>query len=158
MSDGVGVDTNIWEYAFCQPRIAAGADLNREAKSFLDALLADADKPLFLSEYQACEVLEVLRKVGVPGDTRQAVYDLFRSDRCCVVPYSTRITEEAFSLSRASNIHIYDYLVALPLRGLVAVIYTADEHFGHPHFQAIARIENPLNWVACEGRGPRPKP
>lgn len=157
MSDGVGVDTNIWEYAFCQPRIPAGADLNREAKAFLDALLADATKPLMLSEYQVCEVLEVLRKVGVSGHARQTVFDLFRSERCTVVPHGTGITEEAFGLSRASNIHLYDYLVALPLRGLVSVIYTADEHFGHPHFQAIARIENPLSWVACEGRGPRPK-
>ena len=128
-----------------------------EARAFLDTLLADASRVIVLSTYQVAETLEILRKVGLAPEDRQAVYDLFFSDRCRVVPCSVEVTQQAFTLSKESGIHIWDYLVALPLRGLVQVIYTADRHFEHEHFQNIARIENPLSWVVCEGQTPRKK-
>jgi predicted nucleic acid-binding protein len=155
--DAVAVDTNIWQYAFCEPQIVGGPELREEARRFLDALLADHSRTIAVSEYQVCETLEVMRKLGVPLDTRRSVRDLLRSVRCRVVRCGIEVVDEAFALSAESGIHIYDYMVALPLRYLVNVIYTADEHFGHAHFQAIARIENPLSWVMVEGRVPRRK-
>lgn len=158
MLDAVGVDTNIWEYAFCEPRIAGGRELREEARSFLDALLAEDSTAIVVSDYQVCETLEVMRKLGVASDTRRSVYDLFRSGRCRLVPCGIEVVAEAFGLSGDSGIHMYDYMVALPLRSLVQVIYTADEHFGHAHFQGIAAIRNPLSWAMVEGRVPQRKP
>jgi len=157
VSDDVGVDTNIWEYAYVAPDVDKGDELFAEARAFLDALLADASRAIVLSTYQVAETLEILRKVGLAPEDRQAVHDLFFSDRCRVVPCSLEVTQQAFTLSTKSGIHIWDYLVALPLQGLVEVIYTADKHFEHEHFQDIARIENPLSWVMCEGQAPQKK-
>ncbi len=157
MSSGVGIDTNIWEYAYIQPRIPDGDALHREARRFLTAVLGDTSRPIIVSEYQICEVLEVFRKIGGPPDIRQRLDDLFWSQRCQVVRCSTEVVREACALSAEASIHVYDYLVALPLRGLVDVIYSADEHFQHSHFQAIARVENPLSWVMREGRLPEQK-
>jgi hypothetical protein len=62
------------------------------------------------------------------------------------------------ALSLASGIHVYDYLVAVPLRGLVDVIYTADSHFlEDPTFGAIAPVVNPMTWEMHEGHSPRPR-
>jgi len=140
---GVGVDTNIWEYAYAKPAVADVSVLHAEARDFIDALLGDTSRAIILSDYQVCEILEVMRKTGFSVEIRDALYELFWSGSCQVAPCSIQISQEASKLSMESGIHVYDYLVALPLRGLVEVIYTADEHFDHSHFQEIARIENP---------------
>jgi predicted nucleic acid-binding protein len=155
VSDDAGVDTNIWEYAYVELSITGGLTLLSQARQFLEGLLADTGRRIFLSAYQAAEIPEVMRKLGVPADIREAVFNLFWTDRCQIVPCSAQVTHEAFALSNESGIHIYDYLVALPLRGLIAVFYTADEHFLHPHFQKVATVQNPLSWVMTEGRPPR---
>ncbi|MFQ5688235.1 MAG: hypothetical protein ACE5GV_16420 [Candidatus Scalindua sp.] len=63
--------------------------------------------------------------------------------------------KDCFYKSLASNIHIYDYLVALPLHGIISEIYSADDHFQHDDFKAIATINNPLfPWILREGKIP----
>ncbi len=47
-------------------------------------------------------------------------------------------------------------LVALPLKGIVDRIYSADDHFSHGDFKEIAEIINPLgDWILREGRKPQ---
>ncbi|MBU0566945.1 hypothetical protein KJ693_06550 [bacterium] len=63
--------------------------------------------------------------------------------------------EVCFKKSLDSGIHIYDYLVALPLKGMVSKIYSADAHLQHQDFKEIAEVENPLfPWILVEGRKP----
>jgi len=154
VSDGVGVDTNIWEYAYVEPRVPDGYLLHREARAFLQQLLVEDGQPIVIGEFQICEVLEVLRKIGASLTVRDELEELLWSERCHIARCSGPMIRDACRLSAAANIHVYDYLVALPLRGLVRVIYTADQHFRHPDFAAIARIENPLSWTMREGRLP----
>jgi len=60
---------------------------------------------------------------------------------------------DAVTDSSKSNIHVYDYLVGYPLRGIIDKIYTADEHFQHSDFQKICQISNPLTpWFITEGK------
>ncbi len=62
----------------------------------------------------------------------------------------------SYKKSKLSNIHIYDYLVALPLKGLITKIYSADDHFQHKDFKEIAEVENPLYpWILREGARPK---
>jgi predicted nucleic acid-binding protein len=154
--DAVCVDTNIWEYAYVEELgIAGGDQLHKEAKAFIADLLLDASRSVALSQYQVIEILDVLRKAGVAGEARDGLYRLFCTEKCSIVPCTNALVGEAFRLSRQSGIHIYDYMVALPLRGLIQVIYTADQHFEHEHFRMVARVVNPLSWTMSEGRRPQ---
>lgn len=158
MCDRVGVDTNIWEYAYVEETDVADADvLHSEARRFLEALLADTNRAIVLSQYQVIEILDVLRKAGASSRIRDALYDLFATAKCQVVPHEYPLIGEALTMSQASGIHIYDYIVALPLRGLVGTFYTADRHFDHPHFRAMFNVVNPLSWVMREGQRPMRK-
>ena len=68
--------------------------------------------------------------------------------------HTTQIGMSSYQII-VSNIHIYDYLVAFPLKGLVSKIYSADDHFQHKDFKAIAEVINPLSpWILREGKRP----
>lgn len=156
MSDAVCVDTNIWEYAYVEELdITDGLTLTCEARTFVADLLGDSGRSIAVSQYQVIEILDVLRKTRVGEGIRDGLYRLFHTPKCRIVACTDDLVGEAFRLSKQSGIHIYDYMVALPLRGLVQVIYTADSHFENEHFQQIARVVNPLSWVMCEGQRPR---
>jgi hypothetical protein len=61
----------------------------------------------------------------------------------------------SYKKSKVSNIHIYDYFVAIPLKGIVTKIYSADDHFQHKDFKEIAEIINPIApWILREGKRP----
>jgi hypothetical protein len=63
--------------------------------------------------------------------------------------------KDCFYKSLAFDIHIYGYLVALPLHGIISEIYTADDHFQHDDFKAITTINNPFSpWILREGKIP----
>ena len=156
MSDVVAVDTQLWEYACMIPKGPDGSGLHVQARDFVDGIVGDPSVQIVCSSYQLAEVVEVLRKVGANRDVRQEMVDLLTA-RCRCVPVDLNVAVECLGLSLESSIHVWDYLVAVPLRGLVDTIYTADTHFRHDHFRSIARVVNPLDWDMEEGQRPRPR-
>jgi predicted nucleic acid-binding protein len=154
MSDVVAIDTQLWEYACVSPRLPGGEALCQQARDFVDTLVADLSFEIAMTTYQLAEVAEVLRKVGADRQTRERVTDLLVA-RCRCVPVNLDAAEDSLALSLQSSIHVWDYLVVVPLRGLVDTIYSADTHSQHDHFRSIARVVNPLDWEMEEGQRPR---
>jgi len=99
--------------------------------------------------------MEVLRKHAFPVIQREEVYKGFKTEKFRVIDVKSTDVDVCFKKSLASGIHIYDYLVAIPLKGLINEIFSADDHFQHEDFQKIAKVNNPLSpWIIREGRIP----
>lgn len=129
--------------------------LHDQAAEFLSRLLQDGDTMIALSSYQIAEILDVLRKVRYPAERCRRLLQSFREAKFQVVDITHDTAERSAEMSLASGIHVYDYLVAVPLQGTITAIYSADDHFQHADFQAIAPVTNPLSpWVLREGRKP----
>lgn len=154
MSDAVAIDTQLWEYACMIPKGPSGAALHEQARDFVDGIVGDPSVQIVCSSYQLAEVVEVLRKVGADRGVRQEMLDLL-TIRCRSISIDSDVAVECLGLSLDSSIHVWDYLVAVPLRDLVDTIYSADTHFQHEHFRSIARVVNPLDWDMEEGQRPR---
>ncbi|MBM3498122.1 MAG: hypothetical protein FJX74_05570 [Armatimonadetes bacterium] len=155
MSERAVVDTQIWEYAWVEED-RAPATVHREAAAFLTPFLDASDKVLCVTAYQAAEIMDVLRKAGLDADARGELLDLLQT-QCLCLDLTTDAVFECVEMSLRSGIHVYDYLVAVPLRGLIDVIYSADRHFVQdPQFEAIAPVVNPMTWEMQEGQPPRP--
>lgn len=89
--------------------------------------------------------MELLRKGKVNSEKRKELYESFLTDKFFKVEISLEVIGISFYKSLASDIHIYDYLVALPLKSVVSEVYSADDHLQHSDFQEIAIVTNPLN-------------
>lgn len=153
MSERVLVDTQIWEYAWLEES-RGPSTIHHQAAVFLSGLLADSDKEIWLGAYQAAEIMDVLRKAGLSAVARGELLDLLQA-QCVCVDVGADVVFECIELSLRSGIHVYDYLVVVPLRGLVDVIYSADTHFHEdPAFRAIAPVVNPMTWEMREGHAP----
>lgn len=149
------VDSNLWLHGFTQPRDPACADVHRAAEAFLQKVLTDPGTVIAVTSYQIAEILDLLRKAGCPESDRLTLAQRLRTPKFLVREVSALAVFDSFALSCRSGLHIYDYLVALPLKGVVERIYSADDHFQHPHFTSIAPVENPVApWVLREGRKP----
>ncbi len=153
----VCVDTQLWEYAFTDATEPAYRTLHDESDKWLQALLKDPDTVIVLSVFHLAEILEVLRTQGVELNRRaQLLTDfLTRNDKYEIVPLETRHVLEAFELGSRSDIHLWDYLVALPVAPQVSTIYSADRHFRHEHFQQRCAVQNPVPWDIIEGHKPQ---
>ncbi|MCD6510351.1 MAG: PIN domain-containing protein [Thermoprotei archaeon] len=155
MADFIAIDTNIWHFAFIKPREREFQGIHEKAKEFILNKLRDTRIRIAMSSYQLAEVLEVLRKSGVPCNVLLKLLEDFMSAKFYVIELTKQHVSKAMELSCSSNIHIYDYLVAIPLEGIVSEIFSADDHFQHKHFTRIAKVTNPLEpWVIREGRRP----
>lgn len=149
------VDSNLWLHGLTTARDPTHAALHRAAEAFLQTLLADPAVRIAVTSYQIAEILDLLRKSRYPEPDRLKLAQRFRSSKFLTRDVSSAAVFECFDLSSQSGIHIYDYLVALPLKGVVDRIYSADDHFQHPHFAAIAPVENPVApWRLREGVRP----
>lgn len=149
------VDSNLWFHALTEPRDESHRDLHASAEQFLRTVLTDPQVVVALSVYQIAEILDLLRKAGVPQLRRDALAEDLRSPKFVLREIPVATVFECFRLSAQSGIHIYDYLVAVPLRGIADRIYSGDDHFQHPHFTAIAPVENPVApWHLREGTRP----
>ena len=156
MSSFILVDTNIWHFAMVKPAEEEFLDIHRRANEFLLSTLTDEDTRIALSSYQIAEVVEVLRRSRVDLDARMRLLADFKTRKFFVADLSLGVVEEAIRASSESGIHIYDYLVAYPLKGVVGRIYSADDHFQHSHFIKMAEVINPLlPWILREGIRPR---
>jgi len=155
MSSFVLIDTNIWHFALVRPIEEPFVEVHHLASTFLYSTLSDPNLRIALSCYQVGEILEVLRRSKLSVDSRLKLLEDFEKGKFFVKSLDFSTVISAVRDSAKSNIHVYDYLVVYPLRGIVNRIYSADEHFNHPHFHRIGEVNNPLSpWVITEGKRP----
>lgn len=149
------IDTNIWHYAIIKPKEMEYQEVHYKAKDFLKSKLENENININISNYQVAEILEVLRRGNLKTEERDELLADFLSEGFVIVELKNKDVIEAYQKSKISNIHIYDYLVAYPLKGKIKKIYSADDHFQHKDFKDIAPVENPLHpWILKEGRKP----
>ncbi len=154
MFSHVLIDTNIWHFAFVRPKESTFVKIHAMAKKVLEELLSNRGIRIAMSAYQAGEIIEVLRRSGVDSVTREGITKDFGTGKFFVKDLTFEVVEGALSDSMKSHIHVYDYLVAYPLKGIVERIYSADDHFQHEHFR-YAEVVNPVApWVLREGIKP----
>lgn len=155
MPDSVLIDTNLWVYSYVEPQDKDLREIHNLTKGFMASILKDPGIIITLSSYQVCEILEVLRRLFVPQGMRDHLLQDFLSEGFCVKELSVKDVIFSYEKSKDSNIHIYDYLVAMPLKGIITKIYSADEHFQHKDFKEIAEVINPISpWILKEGWRP----
>ncbi len=148
------IDTNIWHFAFVKPREEKFAGIHTLARDALEELLSNKDIRVAISAYQVAEIIEVLRRSGVDQETREGIIKDFGTGKFFIKSLEFDVVKEALRDAAESNIHIYDYLVAYPVKGVVDKIYSADDHFKHEHF-SFAELVNPVEpWVLREGVKP----
>ena len=149
------VDTNIWHYIYHQPKEEQFVELQEKSRQFMKNILTDASIKIALSSYQCAEIIELLRRAGQSKQIIKELIEDFKKEKFTIANLVFNNFLIASEKSLASNIHIYDYLVALPLKGIVTEIYSADDHFQHPDFKEIAPVTNPLHpWILREGKIP----
>ena len=149
------MDTNIWQFGFIKPREKQFLELYESAHSFLISILSDESTRIAASSYQIAEILEVLRKSGMEKEPRAGILHDFEKAKFYVKDLSLADAVLALTDSARSNIHVYDYLVAYPLKDIVGRIYSADTHFTHEDFTSICEVINPLApWFSTEGKRP----
>ncbi len=154
MHSYVLVDTNVWHFAFVRPKEREFAEVHARAKETLERLLADKEVRIAMSSYQVGETLEVLRKSGVDQKTIEGLLEDFGTGKFFVEDLTFDAVKDATEDSASSGIHVYDYLVAYPLKHVTEKIYSADDHFQHRHFR-YAEIVNPVApWILREGTKP----
>jgi len=155
MSESIAIDTNLWLYLYIEPIDEESKELHSQTKRFLIPILKDPEITVCLSSYQVSEVLEVLRRMSVSLEIRDHLLQDFLSEGFFIKELTVENVTLSYKKSRISNIHIYDYLVVIPLKGIITKIYSADDHFQHKDFQEIAEVINPISpWILREGRRP----
>ncbi|MGQ9721684.1 MAG: type II toxin-antitoxin system VapC family toxin [Candidatus Jordarchaeum sp.] len=155
MSSFILIDTNIWHFALVKPIEEPFWEIHKLAREFLSSIIGDSNLRIAVSCYQVSEILEVLRRSNLSVDLRLKLLEDFEKGKFFVKPLDFPAVVSAVKDSAKSNIHIYDYLVAYPLKEIVNRIYSADSHFKHPHFQSIAEVKNPISpWIITEGKKP----
>lgn len=157
--EAVLIDTNLWHYAYVLPKEENLKVLHKEAKRFLRETLLDHSRKVAISTYQIAEISELLRRENVKREIIEKVLeDIFQKEKFVIKDITPPIIKLCVELSISSNIHIYDYLVALPLKGIITKMYSADDHFQHKDFKEIAEVINPISpWILREGRIPERK-
>lgn len=156
MIDHILIDSNIWYYAYIQStKKDEYQELHTRANDFLIHKLADNSISIAITSYQIAEIMELLRKGKIKKETRKELFYSFMTEKFLNKEIPIDQVKACFEKSIVSNIHIYDYLVALPLKGIISTIYSADDHLQHEDFKKIATVSNPLSpWILREGRIP----
>jgi predicted nucleic acid-binding protein len=149
------IDTNIWHFSYISSDDVDFKAIHEKAKNFMLQMLIDEDIKIVLTSYQCAEILEILRRLHIPKKEREELILDFKTEKVMIISLHQSDFELCATKSIHSNIHIYDYLVALPLTGYITTIYSANDHFQHQDFKEIAPVENPLfPWILREGRRP----
>jgi len=149
------IDSNIWHYAYIIPANKSFLEIHTKALTFLEDALSNESITIATTHYHIAEIMDLLRKGKLEESHREKIFNGFMTPKFKIIGLSTKILKLCFQKSLASGIHIYDYLVALPLKGVVTEIFSADDHFQHQDFKEIATVTNPLSpWILREGRLP----
>jgi predicted nucleic acid-binding protein len=145
----VGVDTQIFIYAYKIPESATKAETERHKKC--SSLLSDAAKnnSIAIASHELAEIFHALAFRGSRIKTVEAVdrvNTILHSKAFVVISSNTEILTDALSLSSESGIHIWDFLCFLPIKSFIHTFYTTDSHFRHTCFDEFdVKIVNPLN-------------
>lgn len=115
------IDTNIWHFAYVTPKELQYKELHQRAKEFLFNKLNEKGLKIFLTSYQVSEILEILRKGNVDKEIRKHLIELMETAMFSIIDIEFSIVKDSFRKSLNSNIHIYDYLITLPLKGIKAL-------------------------------------
>ena len=149
------IDTNIWHYAYVEPKEEGYLKIHEQARKFLKDTLLNPEITVAITTHQISEILDLLRKGGVSRLVMLELFEAIKSKKFIIKELTAADIESSFKKSLDSGIHIYDYLVTLPLKGLVEKIYSADAHLQHKDFKDIAKVENPVfPWILKEGKKP----
>ncbi len=149
------IDSNIWHFTYVKPKENNFEEIHSSAVKFLSSVLIDNNIKIVITTYQIAEIIELLRKNNIEIEKRKRLLNDFKKDKFFIKEITMKNVEELLLKNMISNIHVYDYLVAYPLSGIVDKIYSADDHFQHKDFREIAEVENPLHpWILREGKKP----
>lgn len=156
MTETIAIDTNIWHIAHIKPKEPEFLSVHQKTKEFLSGTLNNERITIAMTVYQVCEILELFRRTGMSLSEREKMKEDFYSPGFIIKDLLSLDITLSLSKSFISNIHIYDYLVALPLKGIITRIYSADDHFQHQDFKEIAEVINPISpWILREGKRPQ---
>ena len=154
------IDTQLWVYAFKKPQRARftsreeyekALQMHIKANKFIqDALI---NHVIYITTHQLAEIFHALAFRGVRMDKKETlgiIEKIMKSSRTVLVEVKKRHYREALRLSSLSGIHVWDYLCIVPLKGIIDVAYTNDEHFLHHTIKGlIPKIDNPVGeWLA----------
>jgi hypothetical protein len=154
----VAIDTNIWHIAHIKPKELEFVSIHQRTRKFLLELVRDEGIIIAMTAYQVCEILELFRRANMILSERKELLEDFYSPGFLIKDILSFDVNICLSKSFISGIHIYDYLVAIPLKGIVTKIYSADDHFQHKDFKEIVEVINPISpWILREGRRPEKK-
>jgi len=151
----VFIDTQLWVYAKKYPirkdfQDQTGFDNAEQRFELSFGFLRDQVKTgtIAMTYHQLSEIYHALGFHGrkLPHDHVFAYCtQLLRAEFMNWFACPQDILEEALRESRASGIHVWDYLCILPLIKDVTVLYTCDAHFQHESFKKYGvPIENPI--------------
>lgn len=150
------IDSNIWYHAYILSEKEEFKEIHNKAVLFLAEKLNNDSVIIALTSYQVVEIMELLRKGQVDRGRIKELFDSFNTDKFQILEVSFEDISHCIHKSLISGIHAYDYLVALPLKGIISVIYSSDDHFQHPDFKEIASVVNPISpWILREGKVPQ---
>ena len=150
------IDTRIWALALkaaYMERSDPDYGLAIQAKDLVSNALER--EQLLMSAQLVGEIYHVATRRGLkvpPGDVVVYLDNLLSKKNVLSATTSKKALKRAMRLSVQHNLHIWDFLVAVPFEGNVDVIYTMDPHFRAPYFQGIAKVENPLGVWKVEGQ------
>jgi len=63
------------------------------------------------------------------SEALKVIEKLLRSSKTVIVDVERKHYKEALELSSLSGIHVWDYLCILPLKEIIDIDYTNDQHF-----------------------------
>jgi len=152
------VDTQLWSIAKKKPerkRFKTPEDFERALEAHLKArrFFAEVFPSLrvYMSLHQVAEIFHVLAFRGSrvpPEEAAKIIYGILDDSRIVKVPLTAQTLREAVRESVETGIHIWDFTCLLPVRNLVNIIYSADQHFKTIGKKHGIKVENPIGyWV-----------
>ena len=153
------IDTQLWIYAFKKPlrkgftsrqEYEDALQMHRKASKLIQDALAN--HTIYLTTHQLVEIFHALAFRGVKMNGKEAldiVEKIWGSSKTVLVEVKRRHYKEALRQSSLSGIHVWDYLCIIPLKGMINIAYTNDEHFLHQSIRSLVpEINNPLGkWI-----------
>lgn len=127
------IDTRIWVLAIKSAYFSKDNpdyELSIVADEVVDATLEN--ETVLVSNQLVAEIYHVAtsRGLNIPKDDVSTILnDLLRSNHVLYRELTKEVLREAIRLSSESGIHIWDFLVLLPFKGEIEVVYTMDTHF-----------------------------
>ncbi len=149
------IDTNIWHFAYIISEDNKYLKIHKKAKRFIDRILKNKNIKIVISEYQIIEIISLLSKYNFSKEQLLQLFNDFYTAKYEIYKIDKKVMENGLKQSIKSKIHLYDYLVILPVKDIIDRIYSADDHFQHKDFTSICKVTNPLfPWILREGRKP----